>query len=108
MKKNQNLNIGDLVLVYEGTETFIDGALAKILDRDPDDGSYIVAPLDAIITTNGDVSKLLKHHAKWVKEENFKKILFSREKNSKIKTVAKLTGLLLCFGLIGFLIGYGL
>jgi len=78
MKNNTEFKPDDLVLIYKGTDTFFDGALAKILDRDPDDNSFIVADLEAVYSEKGDVKKLLKHHAKWVKQSNMKKVNFEK------------------------------
>lgn len=108
MKKKSDFKLGDLVLIYEGTETFVDGALAKILDRDPEDNSFIVAPLEAIFAENGDVSKLLKEHAKWVKTDNMKKLKFSKDTKVNLEKLVQVVGLILASGVIGFLVGYGL
>ena len=73
---------GTLIKVYVGSPTFIDGELGKIIDRDPNDGSYAVAPLEAILKEEGNIDSLLRNHVKWVKESDIEPITFTRPKKS--------------------------
>ena len=71
-------NIEDVVLLYKGTPTFEDGAVCQIIDRDPNDESYIVADLRDIGKADRDVNVILRRHTKWVKSEHMQKLEFDK------------------------------
>ena len=84
-----------LIKVYEGTPTFEEGLLGKIIDRDPNDGSYAVASLEAIVKEDGDVYVLLRNHVKWVKEDDMRPITFDRPSIPKKINIGSIIILLL-------------
>lgn len=74
------LDIDTIIIIYENTPTFENGAIAKIVDRDPHDESYAVAELSDIYKENGDITKILERHVKWVKVHDFYPVYFERKK----------------------------
>ena len=84
--------VEDLLVVYKDTPTFKDGAIVKVIERDPNDGSYSVASLESIFETKGDKIKLTCYHCKWVKEQDVYPITFNRRKG----LISYLKGLFRC------------
>lgn len=70
------LNPEDVVLVYKGTPTFEDGMVGQIIDKDPNDGSYLVADLRDIGKADRDIGVILERYGKWVKPEHMEKLDF--------------------------------
>ena len=94
----------DLVKIYKDTPTFIDGQICVILDKDPNDGSLSVAPLEVTAMEEYDTMRLLQNHSKWVETDRIEKITFDKPKKS-----LKLVNALLFGVLVGLAVGlYGL
>jgi hypothetical protein len=70
--------VEDVVIVYKDTPTFKDGAVAQIIDKDPNDGSYAVADLRDVGKADRDIQKLLTRYVKWVDPTNMSKIEFKK------------------------------
>jgi len=101
MKEPESLKfkVDDLVVVYKGTPTYGSGTLAKIIDRDLHDGSYMVSRLEDVFKYQGDMNKLLRD-SKWVLEENMSSITFDRPiKKKSHKGIISATVLVL-FGIV--------
>jgi hypothetical protein len=97
-----NFNVEDIVIVYTGTPTFIDGSVGQIIDRDPNDNSYLVADLRHVGKANMDIGVIMKHYGKWVKPENMKKISLD-----KPKVFIPYYTIMLGFGIISGLVALG-
>ncbi len=69
----------DVVLVYKGTPTFEDGMVGQVIDKDPNDGSYLVADLRDIGKADRDIGIILERYGKWVKPEHMRKLEFEKE-----------------------------
>jgi hypothetical protein len=78
----EEYKVDDLVLIYEGTPTYEDGTLGKVIDRDisgdwDPEPSYFVATLEEVYSAEGDIGKLMGQ-AKWVSQENITKVVFEK------------------------------
>jgi len=71
-------NIDDTLVVYDDAPTFIGGAIVKVIERDPNDGSYSVASLEDVYDVQGDTTKLIERSSKWVKEHDVYPISYKR------------------------------
>jgi hypothetical protein len=69
---------GDVCIVYTDTPTYTDGGVVQVIDRDPNDGSYVVAHLQEVGKCDMDVIRILQYHAKWVKEDDLQLIDLTR------------------------------
>lgn len=96
----------DLVKVFKNTPTFIDGQICVVLDRDPEDDSLSVAPLEVTALEEYDTIRLLKNHAKWVKKEDVEKISFNRSKYKLKAPAAFFLGALFGFMTLGLISGF--
>lgn len=81
--------VADIVLIYRGTPTFEEGNVGQIIDRDPDNNDYLVAPLRDIGKVDGDINKILQRYGKWVKPENMTKLEFDKPKLAWYKRIFK-------------------
>jgi hypothetical protein len=90
MKK---FNVEDVVLIYKDTPTFLDGAVAQIIDRDPNDGSYAVADLRDIGKADRDINIILNRYSKWVSPEHMVKLTFDLPKPSLTTRILRFLGL---------------
>lgn len=68
----------DILVVYKGTPTFQFGALVQVIDYDPHDNSFLVAPLQDVYKYDGDIIKLMENSSKWIKQENAELVSFNR------------------------------
>ena len=74
-------------LIYVETPAFKDGALVKVIDRDPDDGTLYVSSLEQVLAAKGDVERLMKG-AKMVKPEFITFLDFEKPKKSLLKPLS--------------------
>lgn len=101
-KKKKDPLMNQYIRIYKKTPTFIDGDVAKIIDKDPKDNSYLAIPAESLRNVKIDVH--LYDHAKWVSPDNFELINFDRPYKPYMKYVVGAGMLLLGFiiGLYGF------
>lgn len=99
-----NLKPEDVVLVYKDTPTFEDGMIGQIIDKDPNDGSYLVADLRDIGKADRDIGVILERYGKWVKPEHMCKLEF--EKQSSFSVLPYIIGSILGGGLVLGILAY--
>ena len=85
--------IEDVVLIYKGAPTFVDGMVGQIIDRDPHDDSYAVADLRDIGKANRDIGVILNNYTKWVSPDYMVKLSFDPPKLSLLTRLLKSLGL---------------
>lgn len=110
-KHNLQYNKDDLVIVYKGHQSFIDGDVCKILDKDPINGHYLVTTLESI----GKAKRANPHHyemelyrndSHWINNKDCKKInLVKPTLFEQYETY--IIGFLATFGFsVGVILGY--
>ena len=74
----KEFEIEDVVLIYENTPTFEEGAICQVIDRDPNDNSYAVADMRDIGKADRDIDVILRRHVKWVSPTDMIRLTFNR------------------------------
>jgi hypothetical protein len=88
---------GDIVIVHKKTPTFHEGAVCRVIDRDPlkaSGGGYAVCPLEDYGKYKHDMGRVYDN-VKWVAEENMTKIVYEKASTQMIKSIACIAGIFL-------------
>ena len=104
----EEYKVDDLVLIYEGTPTYEDGTLAKVIDRDisgewDPDPSYFVVTLEEVYSSGGDILELMGQ-AKWVSSENLTGVDFEKPEVEESSFLNKYSIHLI--GILAFTLGF--
>ena len=80
-KPNFKFNCNDDLIIYEGSESYPDGAIVRVIDRSMDDPkTYLVITLQDLGLANGDMGRVYAEMSSWVHQSDCTLLSYSRPK----------------------------